>query len=541
MEERGGRALALLFVFTSFLHFFGARVADPDLWQHVRYGRLICEEGTFPRTDDVSYTAAGAPLVNHEWLSQCALARAWNAGGARLLVALKLLVGALAIAALWDTAGTIEAELLAGARIPPLVIAVGLVLTMAVTAPGMMFRPQLATILLLAVQGALLARADLRLRRSAGAAPRVGWELAVQPLLLLAWVNSHGGFLVGLFQVGCWAGAVLLRRIFPEPSWSGDERPTRAEAGIAAAATAACAAVTLVNPDGPGLLAFLLRTLGLHGEISEWEPVEIFSSHFLRFKLLAAASAVALGFLWRARRSTPAARVVADWRTPLLVIAALASFRHQRHTVLFAVLASPLVVATAEWLRIRAGLWAPSTVPRRPVALAVAGGLLAISLWQLGGWVRTLARDGVAIRYARIDFPVDAMAFLRHAGISGNVAVPFEWGSYAIWHLPPGSKVFIDGRFETVYPDDVIRDYFAFRQGTPGWERLLDAWPTDAVVVRRSTGVQSRLFQRPDFEYVYSDPASLVFVRRSEKMAPVLARLRESDRMAFEPPEATFP
>jgi len=540
-EEREGHALALLFVFASFLHFFGARVADPDLWQHVRYGRLICVDGVFPRTDDVSYTAAGAPLLNHEWLAQCVLGRAWEAGGSSLLVAIKLLVGAISVAALWDASRTAARELLPGARVSPMTTAIGLVLSMAVMSPGTMFRPQLVTILLLALQGALLARADLRLRGPLAGAPRLGLAPAVQPLLLLAWANAHGGFLVGLFQVGCWAAAVLLRTIAPEPTWSPRERPTRREAALAIACVAACLAATLVNPYGIGLHAFLLRTLGLHGEISEWEPVDLFSTHFLRFKILVAASLAAIVTLWRARRWTAGARAVIDWRTPLLFVAALAAMRHQRHTVLFAVLAAPLVVAAAEWARVTALRAEIVSLPRRRVLLALAAGLLAISLWQIGGWLRLFARDGLEIRYDRGDYPVDALAFLRHHGIAGNVAVPFEWGSYAIWNLPAGSKVFIDGRFETVYPEEVIRDYFAFRAGEPGWELLLDAWPTDVVVVRRSTDVQARLFRRSDLEYVYSDPASLVFVRKSPAMAPFLERLRVGDRNVFPTPEANFP
>ncbi|MFM8410436.1 MAG: hypothetical protein ACKOCT_09180 [Alphaproteobacteria bacterium] len=540
-KERGGTTLALFFVLASFLHFFGARVADPDLWQHVRYGRLLCVDGVFPRSDDASYTAAGEPLVNHEWLAQCALAGAWEAGGATLLFAVKLVVGALTLVALRDTTLSIGRDLLPGGVLAPIVVAIGLVLAMAVVSPGMMFRPQLATILLLALQGALLARADRRLRRPReGSSPRVSWELAVQPLLLAAWTNLHGGFLVGLFQVGCWAGAVVLRHLVPEPSWTDEERPSRGEAALAAACAAACAAATLLNPYGPGLHAFLLRTLGVHEEISECEPVELLSFHFLRFKLLAAAALAALGLLWAARRSVAGARAVVDWRTPLLLVAGWAGFHHQRHTVLFAILAAPLVAATAEWLRQGAGR-RPVVTPSRPVALALAAGIAAISSWQVANWSRVLARDGLEVRYDRAEFPVDAMAFLRHAGLSGNVAVPFEWGSYAIWNLPPGSKVFIDGRFETVYPPEVIRDYFAFRQGSDGWERLLDAWPTEVVVVRRSTGVQARLFQRPDLEYVYSDPAALVFVRKSPRMAPLLEKLRASDRMAFERPEAVFP
>lgn len=540
LEERGGKALALLFVFGSFLHFFGARVADPDLWQHVRYGRMICIDRTFPRTDDVSYTVPGAPLLNHEWLAQCALAGAWQAGGAPLLFAGKLAVGALTLLALRDATFSIAALLPPGAPPSPFALAIGLVFAMAVVSPGMMFRPQLATILLLAVQGALLARADRRLLAPRGSSPRVGVELVAQPLLLAAWANTHGGFAIGLVQLACWAAAVVLRAMAPEPAWSRRERPSRAEAAIVAVVATIGAAATLLNPYGPGLHAFLLRTLGVHGEISEWEPVDLLSLDFLRFKLLAVAAAAALLLLWRARRSIPLARVVADWRTPLLLLAGWAGFRHQRHTVLFAILATPLVVATAEWLR-RREVRREIPRPSRAVPLAIGAAVAAISLGQVAQWGHVLVRDGLAIRYDRGEFPVDAMAFLRHAGLSGNVAVPFEWGSYATWNLPAGSKVFIDGRFETVYPPGVIRDYFAFRHGSDGWERLLEAWPTEVVVVRRSTGVQDRLFRRPDLEYVYSDPAALVFVRKSPRMEPLLARLRGIDRMAFERHEATFP
>ena len=535
--------LALLLVCSSAVHFMGARVADPDLWQHVRYGRMICTDGTFPRTDDVSYTAFGAPLMNHEWLAQCALARLHAAGGAPLLVVAKLLLGVAVLAALVSATRSIEAELLPGARVSAPAMAVGLVLAMAIISPGMMFRPQLFTIALLALQGALLARADLRLRGAArpGGWPRVGWELAVQPLIMVVWANSHGGFLIGLFQLACHLAAVVLRHVRPEPAWPPGERPTRGETVGVAACAALAAFATLLNPHGPALFGFLLRTLSVHGEISEWEPVEVLSTHFLRFKILAAAAMLALVALWRARHTTPGARPVADWRTPLLAIAACAGFRHQRHTVLFAILATPLVVATGEWVRQAAHLRWPRTMPRRRVLFAAAVGVLAIALGQCWLYGRGLLRDGLEIRYSRAEFPVDAMAFLRHNGVEGNVAVPFEWGSYAVWKLAPASRVFIDGRFETVYPEQVIRDYFAFRHGTEGWARLLDDYPTDVVVARRSTGEHERLFGRPDFEYVYSDPAALVFVRRSEKMRPVLERLHAGDRLAFTPPEATFP
>jgi hypothetical protein len=120
--------------------------------------------------------------------------------------------------------------------------------------------------------------------------------------------------------------------------------------------------------------------------------------------------------------------------------------------------------------------------------------------------------------------------------------MPFEWGAYAIAKLAPDSRVFIDGRFEAVYPPQVIDDYFAFMHGTDGWERLLDAYPTDVVVVQRWRNIHPRLFTHPDFQNVYSDPAALVFVRRSPATDPALERLASvGDRFDFPRNETVFP
>jgi hypothetical protein len=131
---------------------------------------------------------------------------------------------------------------------------------------------------------------------------------------------------------------------------------------------------------------------------------------------------------------------------------------------------------------------------------------------------------------------------MRTHGIHGNVAMPFEWGAYTIAKLAPDSRVFIDGRFEAVYPPKVIDDYFAFMHGTDGWERLLDASPTDVVVVQRWRNIHPRLFAHPHFQYVYSDPAALVFVRRSPTNDPALERLASvGDRSDFPRYETVFP
>ncbi len=63
--------------------------------------------------------------------------------------------------------------------------------------------------------------------------------------------------------------------------------------------------------------------------------------------------------------------------------------------------------------------------------------------------------------------------------LHGNLALPLDWGGYALWHGAPALKVSLDGRFATVYPAAVVEDGFAFFRGDGGDEaaRLLDAVP----------------------------------------------------------------
>ena len=44
--------------------------ANPDLFWHLNAARRIVETGAIPRADWLSYTRAGAPWVDFEWLSQ---------------------------------------------------------------------------------------------------------------------------------------------------------------------------------------------------------------------------------------------------------------------------------------------------------------------------------------------------------------------------------------------------------------------------------------------------------------------------------------
>ncbi len=533
--------VASLLVGAAMLHFLAGMGADPDLWAHVHYGGMILDGHGLPREDIFSYSAPGATFYDHEWLADLVFTFVWRSLGAVGLVGLKLLISVFMLVALLDATRTLRRELLPQRHLEPLLTAALLVLVLAVVHPGATFRPQLFTMLFLAIELALLARADMALRGPRGSP---GWCGGLVPVLLAVWANFHGGFLVGVGLLGLWGGVALLRvlgptlrRLLPPRTISRGESGGALAAAVQSAGSFSFLAVVgivaiclaglvapLLNPYGFELYLYLWRTLGMHGEISEWEPVAFGDTNFLRYHILIALTATASLVLLR---WTPVGRRggVLVWLVPMTLLGALYGYRHQRHTVLFAELSVPLLLVGAEALRARLVASSGAFTLRAPARTAIAAGMAGLALVQMVSFGAQLARDGIAVRFGRLDYPVDAVSFLQRHGFSGNMAVPFEWGAYVIYKLGDQSRVFMDGRFEAVYPPQVIDDYFRFMTGTKGWERVLDSYPTDVVVVQRWRNIHPRLFARDDLEYVYSDPAALVFVRRSNATQAALERL----------------
>jgi hypothetical protein len=68
-------------------------------------------------------------------------------------------------------------------------------------------------------------------------------------------------------------------------------------------------------------------------------------------------------------------------------------------------------------------------------------------------------------------------------------------------------------------------DWWAFIEGGHGWARVLDAYPTDVVMVERTATVVRLLDRRPDLARVYADGTAVVYLRRTPANAEALAAL----------------
>jgi hypothetical protein len=186
------------------------------------------------------------------------------------------------------------------------------------------------------------------------------------------------------------------------------------------------------------------------------------------------------------------------------------ALRYQRHTPLLAIaaaapLADQLERALAEFAkRTTFRLSAVSQVVLALALVVVAAVQLRAVAMQIGA-----ARGGIV--YAAEEYPVAALAFVRARGLNGNLAVPLDWGGYALWHVPPDVKISLDGRFATVYPTQVIEDNFSFYSGAGTGETtaLLDTYDTTLVLVPH--GLTTALPFRLGWRLLYRDDVAELF------------------------------
>ena len=473
-----------------------AQLPDPDLWGHLRFGQAALASGHVVMRDTYSYSAAGRIFYNHEWLTELVMAVFYNTLGVFglklwkfMCVAATMLLMALGLAET-GASPTIQLNTLSLAALAMV--------------PQNQFRPQLFTFMLFAATLALLARDNHR-----GRAPL--WLMI--PIMIL-WANLHGGFIIGIATPAVYTGVVGLQDLL---AGRGLARALRLSL-ITLAGTLA----TLVTPFGIGNWLIVLAGLKVQQAlpiIADWQPL---LQATLREWRLGHLSVIFFGcgivMMVAFALSLIAVRRGGD--LPLAVIAAmmsLATFAAVRNMPLAMIAcAAPLarhseLIAARRRYRNRAPGPAGAALstaaadrsavnPRLVVVIAIVLALVA-GLFS--------PRLGVETK----DYPAGAVRFMRDHDLHGNVLGEFGWGQYLIWHLEPGSKVFIDGRYVTVYPEAVINQYLDLYFDRPGALTTLNAYPHDFVLLPVKAAGCVAMESAPGWLLVYHDGTALLFAR----------------------------
>ncbi|HVE15040.1 MAG TPA: hypothetical protein VNI01_16720, partial [Elusimicrobiota bacterium] len=224
---------------------------NPDLYWHLNAGRWIAAHAAVPRIEFWSWTMAGTPWVDFEWLTQVLLYGAHAAAGcAGVCVLRALFLGGACL---------LTARVLALQGFGPVGRALGACAFLTVAVADLGVRADNVSVFLFA---ATLERLEsFRL----GRVRRVERLAAAFAGAYFLWGNLHLGWCYGLALIAAYGAGALAGR-----------GPRPRDFGLLFIAAALAAQLTPYGPGGLAVLADHLRALPrLHGTNMEWAAADV--------------------------------------------------------------------------------------------------------------------------------------------------------------------------------------------------------------------------------------------------------------------------
>jgi hypothetical protein len=472
--------LARILVYCYAINAFSYTGSDFDLWGHIKFGEDIWQAGAVPKTDPYNYVFPNHVWFNHEWLTEVIFYLLYKVFGSTGILIFKLGLGLTIIHLLS------QLYFERSKNIP--VYCLFFILWTHVISIGFASRPHLMTFLFLTVLLVILYRYSAGKR----------WAIWWMPPLMALWVNCHGGFVAGFGIFGMFVFVESITRI----------RERGKPDAILFYALGISFLALLINPYGYHLLTFLLETIPREREVQEWWPIPLWSTQFIHYKIMALLFLVAV---FSPARKRP-------WELAIIAFSVFYGFKHQRHSVLAAIVMAPMAAACfAQWVE----SWTASQKRRSWPPWIHVGVLVSMGLFagfQLSHNFLKWKRHEFQIHVDLNANPVYAVRFLKENKINGNILTTSDWGEYAIWKLPE-SKVSVDGRFWTVYPPDSIIQNMVFQAGWEGY--YLSHYPHDIILtIMGNQAIESH----KGWVKIYQDHHSRIFVRKTEPPNPIHQR-----------------
>lgn len=456
--------------------------------------------GSFPIDDVFAYTPTVNPTVHHEWATGALLYFTTVGSGLGLLglTVTRLLL----IAAIWLLVYRVAR--MRGAH--PYIFALLSFLAFPVFWVGFStLRAQLFTLLFIAAQ-LWMQELDWRGRKA--------WVL-LWLAMLVAWLNIHAGFVVGLGMMSFHGAERFLGTLLKQRS----VRSAFAETWHLFLAAPAAAALLLVNPYGWQYVPYLIRAISMERPlIREWLPLW----HTYAPVVTLVVFTISVGLFVYAQRVTKLSKLRGS---AFLALCIYMTIKHIRHGSIFGVVWLAYVPA---WIsRSELGKWIVLQFTKQrwmsirtcQIFATVCLGFAVVNQF----WLPRLPAQR---QYATSCYPVGAVDYLAKHDFEGNLWTPFYAGSYVSWKLYPEVKVSFDGRYEVAYQPQIMPEHNQFRDAQGEWWKLLDKYDTDAILIHRLSPVANQvpkicgldtddlITTQKDWSIAYQDDAFILLADR---------------------------
>ncbi|MBU0567622.1 hypothetical protein KJ693_04505 [bacterium] len=449
-----------------------SKIVNYDIWWHLKTGELILNKLAIPKIDPYSFTALGKGWIAHEWLSEVIFYSLYQGFGLNFLIYFKALLIAITFLLLGRLLLREGLNFLS---------ALGLVgLAVIISSSSFILRPHIFSLLFFLLYISKLEE----LKR-----------LYLLPLVMIVWVNAHGGFVIGLMTLGAYLVATIISWLLYK------EKESLLKAKKLAIITLLTTLACLANPWGPKMLIFPFQLVSTSlSHIAEWQSPNFHNHLYYEFGIFLAIGALVL----RKGRL----------HLPYLLLSLLFlhfSLQSVRHLSLFAVSMALFVGSTLKRF----------TTPRLErmtyfEKLFSSHFLLTLVLIGVGLVYLLPPHNGKGILdldpgFQAKKYPVKAVEFLREGNLKDErIFSLYHWGGYLIFNLYPKHKVFIDGRID-MYGEKMFEEYQKVYKAHDGWREVLKKYKGKIVLIDRKAPLAAVLKETSDWSEIFSDEDSIIF------------------------------
>ncbi len=489
------RKLVKIIIFLS-IFAMAMRVSfDTDTWWHIKTGEYILENLEIPQTDIFSLTRFGESWrgASTGWVMQTSLFLIYsNFGYAGINIFTALMI-TFAFFILYKT--------MSGG-----VFLKGFILIFAVVVSSTFWaaRPYLMTFVLSALT--ILILEDFRWGRKD--------RLWILPVIMVLWVNSHGGFVYGMILWGLygiaegihWIGrAKAIKNIFSK-EWLLNG--IKGKVGKLLLIGMLMIIAISINPAGPKMLLYPFETVSitaLQDYIQEWQSPNFHSIYAQPFAWMIISL---LGIIGISKEKL----VLSDFI--LLGTFTYMGLLAGRNIAHFALISVPIFSRHAAPLTEKLGNkinfhGLSNATPKKLFGVFNLFILLIVSSLVILKMAVVLPSK---VNQAHIEefLPINAINYLKGNPLQGKMLNTYNWGGYQIWELPD-YPVFVDARTD-LYGDEILHEWISIVRADQGWEEKIEKWEIDIVFIE-SDMYLARELDTEIWDIVYQDDQAVIFTR----------------------------
>jgi hypothetical protein len=501
-------------------------LGDAGIGWHIRTGQIILATHAVPHVDPFSATSSGMsghPWFAWEWLYDLVVGWLESVAGLNGVVLFTALVISFTFS--WTFRLLLERET------DVLTALILLLLSASAAMIHFLARPHVVSWLFTIAWFLALDESERNRKRTF----LLGWL----PLLMLVWVNVHGGFLLGFALLAIyWASAAWawcrleffstdfgsrtdfgskegqFNRVLQKIEMSRRVR-NLSLAGILSAAA------TLVNPYGFRLHIHIYQYLSNRFLMDHIDEFQSPNFHFVAQKCFAALlllTLIALAVKPRQSSENNLSRIL------VILFAAYAGLYASRNiptsSLLLTLIIGPWLSGAFERIANRRGAIPLSSFKQflqrmHAIELSLKGhlwpiGVLLITCWAAAHNGKLGDKRLMNDHFDAKRFPAAAVNYIKEHDSPGPILSIDSWGGYLIYRFYPDKRVVIDDRHD-FYGEQFLKSYLKMVRVEPGWQDFLREHNADYVLVPKGSALANVLAESGSWRSIYHDEVAEVF------------------------------